>query len=74
MIMILAGNYLEARRWASAQLLEDDEWICPVDESEIMKYTNFHVVVVGSAGLNTPPSYFNRVLNLAQTRGRINRV
>lgn len=74
MICILARNYLEARRWASSQLLDDSEWFMPADEHELKLHTNFHTVVVGSAGMNTPPSYFNRLLDLAKQRGRIGRV
>lgn len=74
MICILAGNYLEAEQWASGQMLEGKEWFYPADDKELLRRTNFHVVVVGTAGQNTPASYFNRILDLAQSRGRINRV
>lgn len=73
MIVILAGNYLEAKRWAIGQQLEDSEWTFPSDESHLMKMTNFHVVVIGTAGMNTPPSYFDKIFELAKVRGRINR-
>lgn len=71
MICLIAGNYLEAQRYAKAQLLENDEWFFPMDESDLLTKKDFHVLVVGTAGMNTPPSYFERVLSLAKTRGRL---
>ena len=71
MICILAGNYHEAKRYASAQLLEDDEWFFPVDERDLLSRTNFHVLVVGTAGMNVPSSYFERILSLAKQRGSL---
>ena len=73
MICILAGNYLEAQRWASGQLLDDAEWFYPSDPQDLMNKSNFHVVVVGSAGQNVPSGYFERVLTLAKSRGAMNR-
>lgn len=73
MILLLAGNYLEAEVWARGQELEDNEWICPTDISEIMKMTNFHVLVIGTAGQNVPSSYFERVYQIAKHQGRLNR-
>ena len=73
MIVIIAGNYNEARTWARGQLLDDDEWVFPMDEYELMKLSNFHTIIVGSAGHNVPPSYFERILSLAKQRGRIGR-
>ena len=55
------------------QLLDDDEWIFPHDVDDIRKLSNFHVLVVGTAGMNTPASYFERILNTAKERGRIGR-
>ena len=73
MICILAGNYLEAKRYASSQELEDDEWFFPSDIKDLYMNNNFHVIVVGSAGQNVPASYFERVWSLAKIRGRIGR-
>jgi fructose-1-phosphate kinase PfkB-like protein len=73
MICIIAGNYLEAQRWAYGQQLEDSEWFYPAEPQDLFARSNFHVVVVGSAGQNIPPSYFERVFNLAHKRGRIGR-
>lgn len=73
MIMLLAGNYHEAVTWARGQELDNSEWICPTDISDIMKYTNFHVLVIGTAGHNVPSSYFERVYSIAKNQGRIGR-
>ena len=73
MICVIAGNHLEAQTWATGQNLEDDEWFYPRDANDLLHRSNFHTVVVGTAGMNVPESYFNRVYDLALTRGRINR-
>lgn len=73
MICIISGNYLEAQRWATGQLLESDEWFFPADFDDLMKRSNFHVLVIGTAGLNTPASYFERILMTAKERGKVNR-
>jgi hypothetical protein len=53
--------------------LDDNEWFYPADEYDIKRRSNFHVIVIGSAGMNVPSSYFERIFNLAQERGRIGR-
>jgi len=73
MICIIAGNYEEAWTWARGQMLSKSEWFYPADLEELQSRCNFHVVVVGSAGQNISPGYFEKVFHLAQTRGRINR-
>jgi len=73
MICLLAGNYHEAKRYASSQDFEDDEWFYPENPSELYQRSNFHVLVVGTAGQNVPASYFERVWSLAKMRGRIGR-
>lgn len=73
MICLIAGNYHEAKQFARANLLDDNEWFCPTSAEDILGRSNFHVIVVGTAGMNTPASYFNRILELAQQRGRIGR-
>ena len=72
-ICIIAGNLLEAKRFAFAQDWSDDQWFYPYDENELMKKDNFHVLVIGNAGLNVPLSYFDKIYELAKARGRINR-
>ena len=73
MICIIAGNYDEALTFAKSQFLAKNEWFYPEDEDMLKRMSNFHVLVVGSAGQNVPPSYFERVYSLAQQRGRIGR-
>lgn len=74
MICIIAGDAHEAETWAHSQLLARNEWFFPEDEDELKQRSNFHVIVVGTAGHNVPISYFDRVFALAQVRGRIGRV
>ena len=73
MICIIAGNYNEASRFAYGQQWDSSEWFYPVDESDLMIRSNFHVLVIGTAGMNTPASYFDKIFELAKMRGRINR-
>lgn len=70
MICIIAGNELEARNWAYGQMLEKDEWFYPHDFEDLYRRENFHVIVVGTAGQNVPPMYFERFLSTAHERGR----
>jgi len=71
MICVIAGNYKEARYWASGQNLEDDEWFYPYDEDDLRRRVNFHVVVIGTAGDNVPPAYFEKIYQLAKSRGKL---
>ena len=73
MICIISGNYEEARIWARSQLLANDEWFYPSDETDLLSRQAFHVVVVGTAGQNVSPGYFEKIYALAQIRGRMNR-
>jgi fructose-1-phosphate kinase PfkB-like protein len=73
MICIIAGNHREASQWAYGQLLDKSEWFYPQDFEDLKSRENFHVVVVGSAGQNVTPAYFERLLHLAKSRGKINR-
>lgn len=70
MICILAGNYLEAERWANGQDLARNEWFYPKDEDDLNGRKDFHVVVIGTAGANVPASYFERIYRIAKQRGR----
>ena len=73
MICILAGNLLEAQRFAWGHLLDDNEWFYPHDVSDLMTRDNFHVLIAGTAGQNVPPAYFERILHVAKSRGKRNR-
>jgi len=73
MICLIAGDRLEAETWARSQMLARIEWFFPEGEDDLNSRSNFHVLVVGTAGFNVPSSYFNRIYALAQQRGRIGR-
>ena len=72
MIFIIAGSYGQAKKWASAQHLADEEWFCTLDLDELKRTSNFHVVVLESAS-DLSPIFFERLFNMAHARGRINR-
>jgi hypothetical protein len=69
MICLIAGNFLEAKRWADGQHLKSEEWFYPAGIDDLMKRKNFHVLVIGTAGQNTPPDYFDLIFNTAKRRG-----
>jgi hypothetical protein len=71
MICLIAGNLFEAERWASSQLLEPTEWFYPKSDRDLLFRKNFHVLVVGTAGYNTNPMHFERILRLAKERGKM---
>lgn len=72
-ICILAGNKIEADNFARGQNLESDQYFYPKDVNDLIFRTNFHVLVIGSAGQNTPSLYFERIYELARKRGQIDR-
>lgn len=72
-ICLIAGNAEEAYRFARLQNLEPEQYFYPKDVNDLMFKTNFHVLVVGSAGFNFPPSIFEKIYHLALERGRIGR-
>lgn len=72
-ICLIAGNSEEAYRYARSQYLEKEQWFYPKDANDLLFKTNFHVIVVGTAGQNFPASTFEKIYNLALERGRIDR-
>lgn len=72
MIFILAGNYNQAKKWASTQQLADDEWFSTLDLDELKRASDFHVIVLETAA-ELPSMLFEKLFNLAHKRGRINR-
>jgi len=72
-ICIIAGSYQEALTWAKGQQLCHDCWFYPTDIEDLNQKTNFHVIVIGTAGLNVPSAFFERVYNIAQRQGQIGR-
>lgn len=72
-ICLIAGNSNEAYRFAHSQNLDKDQWFYPKDINDLLFRTNFHVLVVGSAGQNFPSSIFEKIYQLALERGKIDR-
>ncbi len=72
-LCLIAGNLHEAETFARSQFLENDQWFYPRDINDLLFKTNFHVLVIGSAGMNTPSSYFEKILQSALSRGKIGR-
>ena len=72
-ICIIAGNEEEAYRFARNQNLSKDQYFYPHNVNDLLFRTNFHVIVVGSAGFNIPSSMFEKIYNLALERGKIDR-
>jgi hypothetical protein len=70
MICIIAGNEKEAYQWARGQGLSKDEWFYPYDEAALKTRTDFHVIVVGTAGENVPSGFFEKIYSLAKSQGR----
>ena len=73
-ICLLAGNSEEAYRFARSQNLDKSQWFYPKDPNELLFKTNFHVIVVGTAGSNVPSSLFEKIYQLALKRGAIGRL
>lgn len=73
-ICLIAGNREEAYRYARSQNLEHDQWFYPNNVNELQFLSNFHVIVVGTAGYNFPNSIFEKIYQLALERGKINRI
>ena len=72
-ICIIAESELEAYRWAKGQNLEKNQYFYLYSASDLLFKRNFHVILVGNAGQNTPPDVFEKVYNLALQRGKIGR-
>jgi hypothetical protein len=72
-ICIIAGNELEAYQFAQSQNWDIKCWFFPYSERDLLFKTNFHVLVVGTAGFNSLPSSFEKIYNLALERGKIGR-
>jgi len=72
-ICLIAGNEEEAYRYARNQNLNKDQYFYPHSVNDLLFQTNFHVIVVGSAGQNFPSHIFEKIYNLALERGRIGR-
>lgn len=73
-ICLIAANEEEAYRWARNQNLNKDQYFYPHSENDLRFRTNFHVIVVGTAGVNVPGYVFEKIYNLALERGKIGRI
>ncbi len=73
-ICLLAGNEEEAYRYAKSQNLSPEQWFYPKNIKDLLFKTNFHVIVVGTAGQNIPSVTFETIYNLALERGKIGRI
>ncbi len=73
-ICLIAGNEEEAYRFAKSQYLSREQWFFPKDPNDLLFCSNFHVLVVGTAGQNFPSTIFERILKLALERGQIGRI
>jgi hypothetical protein len=73
-ICLIAGNEEEAYRFARNQNLEKDQYFYPHNVNDLLFRSNFHVIVVGTAAMNTPSSFFERIYQTALTRGAIGRI
>ena len=72
-ICILAGNELEAYRYAQSQNFDKSQWFYPASVAELLFKRNFHVIVVGTAGENLAPDIFEKIYKLALEKGKIGR-
>lgn len=73
-ICLLAGNEEEAYRYARSQNFSKDQWFYPNSANDLLFKSNFHVLVIGTAGQNVPNSTFEVVYKLALERGKIGRI
>lgn len=73
MICLIASSYINARKWAASQHLEDNEWFYPSDATDLLTKSNFHVIVVEYGLEHISNTTLNYMLNLAKNRGALNR-
>lgn len=72
-LCLIAANEYEALTFARSQNIPRECWFFPKDENDLLFRTNFYVLTIGTAGMNTPPSLFERIYRIALERGRIGR-
>lgn len=73
MICLIASSYLNARKWAKSQHLEDSEWFYPNDVTDLYKKQNFHTIVVADGIEHASNTHINLLVTTAWKRGRIGR-
>lgn len=64
-ICLIAGNEEEAYKFARSQNLNRDQYFYPHSINDLQFKSNFHVLVVGSAGQNIPSQIFEKIYKLA---------
>lgn len=72
MICLLAKSYHDAYKFASTQNLSSREWFFPSSELDILKRTNFHVLVVSDYPEDKLES-FERMYSVAKRQGAVGR-
>lgn len=72
-ICLIAGNEQEALNYAKLQQIPREAWFYPKSERDLLFRNNFYVLVIGTAGMNVPPSVFEKIYQLALERGKIGR-
>lgn len=72
-ICLIAGNEQEALAFARLQNIPRESWFYPKGEKDLLFRSNFYVLVVGTAGMNIPPSIFEKIYQLALERGKVGR-
>lgn len=72
-ICIFAKSETEAKRWASSQNLNNNQFFYPHDINDLLFKSNFHVIVIGISELEGSFS-FEKTYNLALERGKIGRI
>lgn len=73
MICLIASSYINARKWAASQHLNDSEWFWPKDVTDLFQRTNFHTIVVEYGLEHVSNSQINRMLEVAWKQGKLNR-
>ncbi len=63
----------EAKKWASSQNLNDDQYFYPLNYNDLLFHSNFHVIVIGVSDLEGSFD-FEKCYNLALSRGKIGRI
>lgn len=73
-LCLIAGNEYEALAYAKLQNIPEGSWFYPKDINDLLFRSNFYTLVIGTAGMNTPASYFEKIYSLALQRGKIGRL
>lgn len=72
-ICLIAADENEAYRFARLQNFDKEQWFYPHSKNELLFKSNFHVIVVGTAGQSVPSEVFEEIYQLALKRGKVGR-